>query len=283
MAPQWVPDKDQLPEPDTVATWVDGHIGHIQLAEPDRLNPLGANEIHIHYALHEFHASTEVDVVVISAQGRAFSAGADVRPTRSTSAKTGPDHDLQGWSRGQRLAYGYAYGNMWKTLLDFPKPLIAAVQGPCLGGGWELAHLCDIIVASDDAYFGAIEVTIGVPPYATAATYLARMIGKHRAMDWMVNGRRIGAQELLGLGLVNAVVPRDQLFDEAVRRAEEIAARPPLTVAAIKQLVHKAMDVEEFYELERALSYALQYTDDSQLARKAASEKDKSRQDWGRK
>src|SRR3954447_18214707 len=150
MAPKWVPDKDQLPEPDTVKTWVDGHIGHIQLAEPERLNPLGANEIHIHYGLLEMHASTEVDVVVLSAQGRAFSAGADIRPTRGGTARQGPDHDLQGWSRGQRLAYGYAYGNMWKTLLDFPKPIVAAVQGPCLGGGWEVAHLCDIIVASED-------------------------------------------------------------------------------------------------------------------------------------
>jgi enoyl-CoA hydratase len=283
MPTKWTPDRDQLPEPDTVQVWVDGHIGHIQLSEPERLNPLGANEIHIHYALHDMHANTDVDVVVLSAQGRAFSAGADIRPTRSTGAKTGPDHDLQGWSRGQRLAYGYAYGNMWQTLLDFPKPLIAAVQGPCLGGGWELAHLCDIIIAADDAFFGALEVTIGVPPYATAATYLTRMVGKHRALDWMINARRIPAAQMLELGLVNAVVPRETLFDEAVKAAEEIAARPPLTVAAIKQLVHKAIDVEEFYELERALSYALQHTEDSQTARAAASTKDKSRQNWARK
>ncbi|WP_029429901.1 enoyl-CoA hydratase/isomerase family protein [Blastococcus sp. URHD0036] len=248
--------------------WVDGQIGHIQLAEPERLNPLGANEIHVHYALEELRANLDVRVVVLSAQGRAFCAGADIRPTNHFGG-----HDELDWSNGQRLAYKYAFGNMWETLHNFPKPMVAAVQGYCLGGGWELAHMCDLIIASDDAVFGAVEMDVGLPPFSNTCNYLAKMVGKHKALDWLLNARRIPAQELLQHDLVNQVVPRDQLFDTAVEVAKTIAARPPLTVAAVRQLVKKSMNTMEHYELERAWAYFLKGTDDSIKARAAVAER----------
>src|SRR5688572_19311991 len=103
MASIWVADRQKLPHPETVEVWADGNIGHIQFNEPERLNPLGANEIHVHYGLLEHHANTDVRVVVLSAKGRAFCAGADIRPTYHSGG-----HDELNWSNGQRLAYKYA-------------------------------------------------------------------------------------------------------------------------------------------------------------------------------
>jgi len=268
MSSIWVADRQQMPHPEVVKSWVDGNIGHIQMAEPERLNPLGANEIHIHYALQEMHCNTDVRAVVLSAQGRAFCAGADIRPTYHSGG-----HDELGWSRGERLAYKYAFGNMWETLHGFSKPIVAAVQGYCLGGGWEVAHMCDLIVASDDALFGAVEIDVGLPPFANSLPYLAKMVGVHRAMDWCLNARKIKSQQLLELGLVNKVVPVADLFDEAVAMAKEIASRPPLTVAAIRQIIKKSMNMMENYELERAWAYFLMGTDDTPLAREATAKR----------
>ena len=264
----WVADRQQLPHPETVLSWVDGNIGHIQFAEPERMNPLGANEIHVHYALQEMHCDTSVRAVVMSAQGRAFCAGADIRPTYHSGG-----HDELGWSRGERLAYKYAFGNMWETLHGFAKPIVAAVQGYCLGGGWEVAHMCDIVIASEDAIFGAVEIDIGLPPFANSLPYLAKMVGKHRAMDWAINARKLKAETLLELGLVNKVVSRESLFDEAVAAAKEIAARPPLTVASIRQIINKSMGLMDHYELERAWAYFLQTTEDQASARDAMAKR----------
>ena len=257
-------DRSRLPHPEVIEVTVEGAVGIIEQNEPERLNPLGVNEMHIHFALQELHANTDVRVVILTGRGRAFSAGADIRPTYHKGG-----HDELGWSRGARLAYKYAFGNMWETMHDFPKPLIAAVGGYALGGGWELAHLCDWVVAGDDAVFGAVEIDIGLIPFASTCNYLTKMVGKHRAIDMVVNARKIGAEEALALGLVNKVVPRAALMDEARALAEEIASRPPLAVAACKQLVVKAMDVMEDYELERALAYSLMTTEDTQRAREA--------------
>lgn len=262
----WVADRQKLPHPETVLSWVDGDIGHIQFAEPERMNPLGANEIHVHYALQEMHCDTNVRAVVLSAQGRSFCAGADIRPTYHSGG-----HDELGWSRGQRLAYKYAFGNMWETLHGFSKPIVAAVQGYCLGGGWEVAHMCDIVIASDDAIFGAVEIDVGLPPFANTLPYLAKMVGKHLAMDWTLNARKLKAETLLQHNLLNKVVPRDSLFDEAVAAAKEIAARPPLTVAGIRQIINKSLDLMANYELERAWAYFLMTTDDAPAARAATA------------
>src|SRR5262249_60713083 len=126
--------------------------------EPERLNPLGANEIHIHYALQELHANTDVRAVIITGRGRAFSAGADIRPTYHSGG-----HDELGWPSAQRLAHRYAFGNMWETLHDYRKPTIAAVNGYLLGGGWGVGTMGGFRVGHDEAIFRAREHDIGPP------------------------------------------------------------------------------------------------------------------------
>lgn len=259
-------DRSALPRPEIVQTSIDGHVGLIELNEPERLNPLGLNEMHIHYALLEMHADENVRVVIITGRGRAFSAGADF-------SHADPDHDLLHRPPAQRLAHTYSFGNLWETLHRFRKPLIAAVNGYCLGGGWELAHMCDFVLASDNAIFGAVEINVGLPPFATTCNYLAKMIGKHRAMDMVINARKITASEAFDLGLLNKVVPLGSLMDEARALAAEIASRPPITVAACKQLVVKAMDTMEDYELERALAYFVMPLEDTRACWEAAAAK----------
>ena len=268
MSSIWVADRQQLPHPEVVEVSVDGHIGLIEMNEPERLNPLGANEIHMHYALQELHANTDVRAVIITGRGRAFCAGADIRPTYHSGG-----HDELGWPRAQRLAYRYAFGNMWETLHDYRKPTIAAVNGYCLGGGWEVAHMCDFVVAADDAIFGAVEIDVGLPPFANTCNYLAKMVGVHKAMDWVINGRKITAAEAFGHNLVNKVVPRASLMDEARALAEEVASRPPIAVFAIRSLVKKAMATMEDYDLERALAYYCMTTEDTVKAREATAKR----------
>ena len=232
-------------------------------------NPLGANEIHIHYALQELHADPEIRAVIITGRGRAFCAGADIRPTYHSGG-----HDEEDWSRGQRLAYRYTFGNMWETLHSYRKPTIAAVNGYCLGGGWELAHMCDFVIAADDAIFGAVEIDIGLPPFANTCNYLTKMVGIHKALEWTINATKIDAETALTYNLVNRVVPRQDLLHEARAMAREIASRPPITVFAIRQLARKAMNTMEDYDLERALAYFCMTTEDAAAARDATARRD---------
>jgi enoyl-CoA hydratase len=243
-----------------------GAVGIIELNDPEHLNPTDNTSTlaEVNDALVEFGRDRDVRAVVITGRGTSFSAGANLGQKRA------PRYEQDGLdSQPQRLAYGYAYGQMWEVLHGFKKPLIAAVRGYCLGGGWELAHACDLIIAGESARFGAVEIDIGLLPFATSTNYLPKMIGKHRAMDLILNARRITATEALELGLVNEVVPDDVCFDRAKDIAAELATRPPIAVAFIKQLVKKAMDVTSFYDLERAYGFYLGTTEDAQAAREA--------------
>lgn len=254
-------------------------VALLELNQPERLNPIDplSTESEIADALQRAEHDPQVRAVVITGRGRAFSAGADLR--NKPQPKTEYDANA---TMPQRLAYDYSYGLMWKTLYAFKKPLIAAVKGYCLGGGWEVAHMCDLIVAGESAVFGAIEVELGVNPFATTTNYLPKMVGKHVAMDLILNGRKIGAQEALGYGLVNRVVPDDQCLKEAQAMAEEIAARPPLTMALTKRLIHRAMDTDQDYELERAYAYLLRSTDDTKAAWAAAAAREPAPEYKGR-
>src|SRR5262249_36148766 len=155
----------------------------LELNQPDRLNPLDplSSEGELTDALTRLDRDPAVRVVVITGRGRAFSAGADLR----NKPKPRTEYDANA-TQPQRMAYDYSYGLLWKALLKFKHPLVAAVNGYALGGGWELAHLCDLIVASETAVFGAIEVELGLPPFATTTNYLPKMVGKHRAMDMVL-------------------------------------------------------------------------------------------------
>jgi enoyl-CoA hydratase/carnithine racemase len=262
-------DRNRFPNADRVLTSVDGAVGLIELNEPEYLNPLNINELHLHYALDEMRVERDVRVVILTGRGRGFCAGRDLRSGGGPS-----DYDGRGASKAQHLAYGYAFGGtMWKTLHEFPKPIIAAVNGYALGGGWELAHLCDWVIAAESAVFGAVEIDVGVPPFAGSCTYLTRIVGKHLAMDLIVNGRKITAREALELHLVNRVVADADLLAEARVLADEIASRPPITVAVIKELVNEANDTLEHHKLERALSYYVQTLEDTRAAGSALANK----------
>jgi len=258
--------REDLPASETVVVSKFGHVGLIEMNEPAKLNPLGHNEMHIHYALHEMHADEQIRAVIIAGRGRAFCAGADFR---LLSDESPPNHDGTGWTRAQRLAYRYAFGNLWETMHGFKKPLVAAVQGYCIGGGWELAHMCDFIIAAEDAVFAAVEINMGLIPFASTCNYLTKVLGPHRAADLVMNARQLTASEAEELGLVNRVVPTGALMEEARAVADEVAARPPLAIAACKQLIVNAMDKMEDYDLERALAYNLMATEDTRLAQQS--------------
>lgn len=262
-----------------VVTSDDKGITLLELNQPDRLNPIDplSTESEIAAALTAAERDPEIRVVIVTGRGKSFSAGADLR--NKPQPKTEYDKNA---TMPQRLAYDYSYGLMWKVLLNFKKPIIAAVNGYALGGGWELAHLCDLIVAGENAVFGAIEVELGVNPFAMSTNYLPKMVGKHRAMDMILNGRKISAQEALEYGLVNKVVPVEATLKEAQAMAEEIAARPPLTMALTKRLIHRAMNVDEDYELERAFAYLLRSTEDTKAAWAAAANRDATPEYKGR-
>jgi len=253
-----------------IAVSTEGSVGLIELDDPDRLNPTDSHTTlaELNDALRRFGHDRSTRAVVVFGRGRAFSAGANLGHRRA--ARYAQDDED---SAASRLAYGYAYGQMWDTLHGFKKPLVAAVNGYCLGGGWELAHACDIIVAGQDAQFGAVEINVGLIPFATTTTYLPRMIGKHRAMELILGARKITADEALSLGLVNEVVPVESTFDRAKEVATMLAAKPPLAVAFARSLIKKAMAVTESYDLERAYGYYLQTTDDAGIARQSVIDK----------
>jgi enoyl-CoA hydratase/carnithine racemase len=248
-------------------------IGLIELNDPERRNPTDTftTLAEINDALLEFGRDRETRAVVIFGRGHSFSAGANLGEHRR--AKYAQDEDD---SRPSRLAYGYAYGQMWETLHAFRKPLVAAVNGYCLGGGWELAHACDLVVAGESAIFGAVELDIGLIPFATTTNYLPKMIGKHRAMDMILNARKIDAAKALELGLVNDVVPDEHTFDRALELARELARRSPIAISFARELVKRSMAVTEFYDLERAYGYFLQTTEDAATARQALQAKDRN-------
>ncbi|QHE73316.1 enoyl-CoA hydratase/isomerase family protein [Rhodococcus sp. WAY2] len=254
---------------ETIVSWRRGEVGIIELNDPDRLNPTDARTTlaELNEALLDFGRDRVTRAVVLFGRGRAFSAGANLgthRPARHAQ----DDEDTP----PMRLAYGYAYGQMWETLHNFRKPLIAGVNGYCLGGGWELAQACDFIIAGESAVFGSFEMTVGQTPYAGAAVYLARMVGKHRAMDMILNSRRVPAEEAHALGLCNEIVPVDQTLERAIDLGVELAKKPPVAVSFARHMVNKAMAVSEFYDLERAYGYYLQTMEDTQVARSSRSE-----------
>ena len=263
-----VVDRSQLPGFDSIETRVEGMVGVITMNEPERLNPTGLNHMHIHFQLLEWRADHDIRVVVLTGKGRAFCAGADVRPKHTGG------HDGQGWTQGQRLAYSYAYGSFWETIRDYPKPIIAAVNGYAIGGGWEMAEVCDLVIASEQAIFAAGEINVGTMPFGTGLPYLTKILGKHRALQLAMTGMRVSAQQALAWGLVNDVVPHDELMNRTMELANQIAAQPPVTINAIRQVVHETFGQFDNYKLERALAYFLSSLEDTKAAKSAWANKE---------
>lgn len=210
--------------------------------------------------LETLDLDSEVRVIVLTGDERAFAAGADITEMADVSA-------VEMYLRPQL--------SRWERLRKIRKPLIAAVSGFALGGGNELAMICDLIVAAETARFGQPEINLGIIPGAGGTQRLARAIGKARAMELVLTGRMMTADEAFAAGLITKVVPSEMFLIEAIRLAQEIAAKPPLAVQLAKDAVLKAFDttLETGLEYERRSFNLLFATEDRREGMTAFLEK----------
>jgi enoyl-CoA hydratase len=199
------------------------------LNRPDRLNAINAQLAQdLEAVLNEFSSEQEARTLILTGAGRGFCAGADIK-------------EMAEGGGGRRQA-GWRY-NFFNKLEDVPKPVIAAINGPCNGGGLELALCCDFRIASEAANFGLGEVRIGVMPAGGGTARLPRLVGIGRAKEFLYFGDRIGAQEAYQLGMVSKVVPPEKLMAECKKWAGELAERPPLSIRMIKSCVNLGMQM----------------------------------------
>jgi enoyl-CoA hydratase len=236
-------------------------VALIRLNRPESLNALNrALVADLTQMLLDLDQDSEVRAIVITGNERAFAAGADIKEMAGDSAI-----DMLILDQFQK----------WDQIKRLKKPLIAAVSGYALGGGCELAMLCDIIIASETAQFGQPEIKIGVIPGAGGTQRLTRAIGKSRAMEYILTGRFFSAQQAYEWGLVSRVVPVELYLEEAIKLAAEIASMPPLAVQLAKQAILKSyeLSLEEGLHFERRNFYLLFATEDQKEGMKAFIEK----------
>ena len=238
-----------------------GGAGLVRFNRPKELNALNTTLMEeMATALEAFDRDPAIGCLLVTGNERAFAAGADIKEMAEASAVEMLQRDnIARWDRLKRLN----------------KPLIAAVSGFCLGGGCELAMACDMIVASETARFGQPEINLGVMPGAGGTQRLTRAVGKAVAMEMVLNGRLLTAEEALRLGLVNRVVPVEVFLDEALALAGSIAARAPLALRLAKEAVNNAFEtyLSDGLRDERRAFYFLFSTDDQKEGMQAFLEK----------
>jgi len=238
-------------------------IATITLNRPDVLNALNLLLMdELIAALQSLQDDPEIRCVVLTGNERAFAAGADIKEMADAT------------STDMLVRDQFA---KWDRIRRFKKPLIAAVSGYALGGGNELAMLCDMIVASETALFGQPEINIGVMPGAGGTQRLARAVGKAIAMEVILAGRTLTAREALQFGLVNRVVPVEAYLKEAQRLAAQIAEKSPIALQLAKEAVLKVYDapLQDGLEFERKNFYLLFSTEDQKEGMSAFVEKRK--------
>jgi enoyl-CoA hydratase len=228
-----------------------GAVGLITLNRPKALNALcDALVREMGTALDNFEADDAIGAIVITGSERAFAAGADIKEMQSRNFVEVylADFVTKGWER----------------VTTCRKPIIAAVAGFALGGGCELAMMCDTIIAAESARFGQPEITLGIIPGAGGTQRLTRFVGKAKAMDMVLTGRMMDAAEAERSGLVSRVVANDKLIEEALKMAAQIAALSRPSVLAAKEAVNRAYEttLAEGVRFERRLFHALFATAD---------------------
>lgn len=236
-------------------------VGLIYLNRPKALNALNGQVMaEMVEAMEAFDADPEVGAIVLTGDERAFAAGADIKEMSEASAVE--------MLQADRIS-------LWDCLREIKIPIVAAVSGWCLGGGNELAMACDLIVASETARFGQPEINLGVIPGAGGTQRLTRAVGKALAMEMVLNGRQLDAQEAERAGLVNRVVPVERYLEEAVDLATEIASRAPLAVRLGKEMVNYAFEslLEDGIAFERRSFYFLFSSEDQKEGMQAFLEK----------
>jgi enoyl-CoA hydratase/carnithine racemase len=220
---------------------LEGHVAVVTLNRPEALNAIsGEVADFLAGSLLQAAADPNAWVVVLSAAGdKAFCVGADLKERNTL--------DDAGWMRNRILMRA-----LFDSLRALPQPTIASVFGYALGGGFELALNCDLIVASEDALFGLPEVRVGIVPGGGGTQALVRRLGPARAKDLIFTGRRISAEEAFGLGLVARVVGRDALEQVTMEMAGQICASSPVAVREAKLAIDRGLDVtlQDGIELE---------------------------------
>jgi enoyl-CoA hydratase len=213
--------------PDHILVETRGATGLITLNRPAALNALcEALMVELGAALRAFDADDAVGAIVLTGSEKAFAAGADIKEMKDKSfAEVAADDFI---------------GNRWETVLEIRKPVIAAVAGFALGGGCELAMMCDTIIAADTAKFGQPEINLGIIPGAGGTQRLTRAVGKAKAMEMILTGRMMDAAEAERAGLVSRIVPAADLVAEALKVAEKIATLSRPVVAMAKEAVNIA-------------------------------------------
>lgn len=242
----------------------EGMIATVGLNRPDVLNALNLHlMVELVQVLEELENDPDVRCIVIHGNERAFAAGADIlEMAEATSVDMLLRDQFARWDRIRRI----------KT------PLIAAVSGFALGGGCELTMICDMIVASETARFGQPEINIGIMPGAGGTQRLTRAVGKAVAMEMVLAGRMLTAEEALAHGLVNRVVPVEFYLESAMKLAREVAQRPPISARLAKESVLKSFDasLQDGLEFERKNFYLLFSTHDSREGMTAFRDKRKA-------
>ena len=240
---------------------IEKHIAHIQINRPDALNALNVELMSaLRDSLKELDKNDAVRVIVISGNDKAFAAGADIKQMADKSAIDMLEIDQF---------------STWDQIRKTRKPIIAAVSGFALGGGCELAMTCDMIIASETAKFGQPEIKIGVTPGAGGTQRLTRAVGKAKAMEMVLTGAMIDAEEALRYGLVNKVVPQEIYLTEALKLAGQIARQSPIAVKLAKESINRSFEthLDEGLHFERKNFYLAFASEDQKEGMKAFVEK----------
>lgn len=228
----------------------DGAVVRVTLDRPDARNAYSeAMCEQLVAALDRADRDDAVRCVVITGAGAAFHAGGDVKTMKARSGMfAGDPAEL-------RRRYAAGIQAVPRRIAEFEKPLIAAINGPAIGAGLDLACMCDIRIAAQGAKLGSTFVRVGLVPGDGGAFFLARVVGFPTALELMLTGRVIEADEALRIGLVHAVVAPDELLDEATARAAAIAALPPRAVQLTKRAAYKSWQADQQTALELAATY----------------------------
>ena len=246
----------------TLEVTKDGAVCTIMLNRPKALNALN-NELTMELAeaLAKLETDDKISCVILTGSEKAFAAGADIKELKDGTYLGMYDHDV--------------FGLYWESVARFRKPIIAAVAGYALGGGCEIAMMCDFIIAADNAKFGQPEINLGVMPGSGGTQRLAKAVGKAKAMDMCLTGRMMKAEEAHACGLVSRVVPLDDLMETAMEAAKKIAGQSRPIAMMTKEAVNTSFEttLSQGIHFERRLFQAMFSTEDQKEGMAAFAEK----------
>jgi len=246
----------------TIIVEAEDHVSLIRLNRPDAMNALSGELLtELVHALEEAQANEKIRAIVITGSEKAFAAGADISEMSERSFVDVFSSDM--------------FAREVNGILRIRKPIIAAVAGYALGGGCELAMMCDFIIAADTAKFGQPEINLGVIAGLGGTQRLTRVVGKSKSMEMHLTGRFMDAEEAERSGLVSRVVPAKKLVEEAVAAGQKIAEKSALVAAAVKETVNRSYEtsLNEGLLFERRLFHALFATEDQKEGMQAFVEK----------